>query len=122
MTRSFARARISALLAVICGTSAPALSQERESALVTAAQASAPEGRPVTLAQVIERAQTNPPAPLAALATLERFQAQEHLARGAYLPKLSFGGQAGALYNNYPYLVSRSNAPPLPLDRLSPNL
>ncbi len=71
-----------------------------------------PAGKPITLSQVIERARHNPPAVMAALATLERFQAQEHLARAAYLPKLSLGAQGGVQYNNFPYLVSRAQGAP----------
>lgn len=72
------------------------------------AAAPAPQGRPVTLSEVVARARSNPPSVLGALATLQRFQAQEHQARGAYLPRLTLGAQAGALYNNFPYMVSRS--------------
>lgn len=66
------------------------------------------QGRAVTLSEVIERARSNPPSVLAALATLQRFEAQEHQARGAYLPRLTLGAQGGVLYNNFPYLVSRA--------------
>ncbi len=67
-----------------------------------------PQGRPVTLSEVIARARANPPSVLAALAALQRFQAQEHQARGAYLPRLTLGAQAGAIYNSFPYIVSRT--------------
>src|SRR5689334_14630240 len=80
-------------------TAWPSLSQAQEAALTPGAPdaTSEPplEGKPVTLAQVIERARVNPPAVLSALATLERFQAQEHLARAAYLPKMTLGAQGG---------------------------
>ncbi len=83
------------------------------------AAAQTPQGRPVTLSEVVARARSNPPSVLGALATLQRFQAQEHQARGAYLPRLTLGAQAGALYNNFPYLVNRSRsdaAPPMLVD------
>ncbi|MFT3921668.1 MAG: TolC family protein [Myxococcales bacterium] len=76
----------------------------------TPAERPLPKGRPVTLAEVIARARTNPPAVLAALATLQRFQAQEHMAKAAYLPRVSVGAQAGYLYNNYPYLITEQTS------------
>jgi outer membrane protein TolC len=66
------------------------------------AHAQEPGERSVTLAEVVAKARQNPPAVLSALATVERFEAQEHLARGSYLPRLTFSGQGGVLYNNSP--------------------
>ena len=60
--------------------------------------------RTVTLADVIKRARENPPAILAALATLERIQAQEQYARGAYIPRFTIEGGTGITYNDAPYL------------------
>lgn len=70
-----------------------------------------PSGKPVTLSQVVQRARQNPPAVVAALASLQRFEAQEFQAKGAYLPRLSVGAQSGVLYSNYPYLVSTAQPP-----------
>lgn len=107
MTWHLARVRIGALLAVICGAvDLPTVSHAQEASADAAAEDWVPKGQPVSLSDLIERARENPPAVVTALATAERFEAQEFLAKGAYLPKLSVGAQAGVLYNNYPYLVN----------------
>jgi outer membrane protein TolC len=61
--------------------------------------------RTVTLHEVIERARTNPPAILAALATLQRTQAQESYARGAYIPRVTIEGGTGINYSHQPYMT-----------------
>jgi outer membrane protein len=71
------------------------------------AQAPAPMGRTVTLAEVVRRAGENPPAVLATLATLERTRQEEHAANGAYYPTLTFQGQGGIDYQNRPYVPGR---------------
>jgi outer membrane protein len=64
----------------------------------------APVGRTVTLPEVIKRARENPPLILAALATLQRIQAQEQYARGAYIPRFTIEAGSGIAYNNTPFL------------------
>jgi outer membrane protein TolC len=64
------------------------------------ARAQSSEARTLSLSEVMARARANPPAILAAFATLARVQAQEAHARGAYLPSLSFEAGAGVQYDN----------------------
>jgi|GEM_PF-2621796 len=70
-----------------------------------------PGGKPITLSQLIQRARENPPAVVASLAALQRLEAQEFQAKGAYLPRVNVGVQGGYLYNNFPYLISKMQAP-----------
>jgi outer membrane protein len=60
--------------------------------------------RSVTLSEVIRAARENPPAIQLALATLQRVQAQEQYARGAYIPRFVIEGGSGISYNHVPYL------------------
>lgn len=79
------------------------------------AQSGAP--RTVTLHEVLDRARQNPPAILSALATLQRVQAQEQYARGAFIPRLAVEGGTGVTYADQPYLPIRSREA---LNRLTP--
>lgn len=99
------------LALVAVDSSLPTISLAQESGVEAATSVARPDGKPVTLAQVVQRARENPPAVVAALASLQRFEAQEFQAKGAYLPRLSLGAQAGVLYSNYPYLVSTARPP-----------
>jgi outer membrane protein len=54
----------------------------------------------VTLAQVLARAERNAYTVLLAAATLERYDALETTAKGAYFPRLVAQGQAGFWYDN----------------------
>ncbi|MDB4975694.1 MAG: efflux pump, family, outer membrane protein [Myxococcaceae bacterium] len=67
------------------------------------ARAQSGDGRTVTLVEVLQRARENPPAILAALATLQRIQAQEQYARGAYIPRFNVEAGTGVSYNNSPF-------------------
>jgi outer membrane protein len=58
----------------------------------------------VTLRQVLARAREDPPAILAALATLHRVEAQESYARGAYIPRFSIEGGTGIAYTHQPFM------------------
>ncbi|MET0283381.1 MAG: TolC family protein [Polyangiales bacterium] len=72
------------------------------------ARAQATPGRTVTLKQVIEQARNNPPAILAALATLQRTQAQVAYAKGAYIPRFTIEGGTGINYQDQPYLPKKT--------------
>jgi outer membrane protein len=60
--------------------------------------------RTVSLGEVVAKARANPPAVLAALATLERVRQQEFAAKGAYLPTLAFEARETIGHANQPYL------------------
>jgi outer membrane protein TolC len=62
------------------------------------------EAGALTLADVIARAQQDPPRVLSALAALARRRAESHLAEGAYLPVFSAQAQAQLGYDNRPFL------------------
>lgn len=54
----------------------------------------------MSLREVLTRARENPPAVLAALATLSRVEAEEAHARGGYLPRLALEAGSGLQYDN----------------------
>jgi outer membrane protein len=64
----------------------------------------------VTLTEVLQRARENPPAILAALATLQRTQAQEQYARGTYIPRFTVEAGSGIGYADQPYLTKENRA------------
>jgi outer membrane protein TolC len=69
-----------------------------ETAVVeTPAQAERPS---ITLAHLLRAAQRDPPAVLAALATLRRVSAEQSVAEAAYLPRLTGDGRLGTQYDN----------------------
>jgi outer membrane protein TolC len=84
------------------------------------AQEPPPRGRTVTLREVIERARSHPPSILAALATLQRTQAQESYARGAYIPRFTIEGGTGINYQGQPYLPAKQQDLREQLARLTP--
>ncbi|MDB4990030.1 MAG: hypothetical protein JWN04_5208, partial [Myxococcaceae bacterium] len=58
--------------------------------------------RTVTLVEVLKIAREDPPAILGALAALQRIQAQEQYARGAYIPRFTVEAGTGLSYNSTP--------------------
>lgn len=82
----------------------PFLADAPEGALRSIAHAQGSSPRTVTLHEVLERARQNPPAILSALATLQRVQAQEQYARGAFIPRFTVEGGTGITYADQPYL------------------
>jgi outer membrane protein TolC len=76
--------------------------------LTAQAQARNRQGRTVTLHEVMQRAKSNPPSIVAALATLRRVQAEESYARGAYIPSLTIEGGTGVSYQDQPYLPKKT--------------
>jgi outer membrane protein len=82
------------------GLAAAAFAQRAsaETAVVeTPAQADRPS---ITLADLMRAARRDPPAVLAALATLRRVSAEQSVAEAAYLPRLTGDGRVGAQYDN----------------------
>jgi outer membrane protein len=59
-----------------------------------------PPPRTISLKEAVRRAQSDPPAVLAALAALDRADASETQAEMAWLPSLTAAGTAGVAYDN----------------------
>jgi outer membrane protein TolC len=77
-----------------------------------ALQAQDREVQSLSLSQVLQRARENPPAVLAALATLARVEAEEAHARGGYLPRVSVEAGTGFQYDNRNLTPNRVQVPP----------
>jgi outer membrane protein TolC len=75
------------------------------------AQAQDGEVPSMSLPAVLERARQNPPAVLAALATLARVEAEEAHVRGGYLPRASLEAGTGFQYDNRNLTPNRVRLP-----------
>lgn len=64
----------------------------------------------ITLADLLRAAQRDPPRVREALATLRRIASEQHLAEGAYYPRLTGEGTLGAQYDNRRVLPGESES------------
>lgn len=94
-----ATAVLAALLLGLVGTPLLTRAEAIKQGIVVAPTAPSEVGS-VTLAELVRAARSDPPAVLAALATLRRVEAEQHAAEGAYLPRLTADGTVGAQYDN----------------------